>query len=173
MVEEVAIEAKREKPIQYVKIGDKILLTVKIQIFSPDIEQQTMKETAAAQGELYYEEMEKKIFSDKTKQINMRLTKLIDDPVFIYKGVLYCEGLNNFNIQTLPKRTPEDTQNAMSQFTKCTFIVEPAWTIEKLVAKRMIEKEVANVKDTREQFFVLGDHQQVAKIDKKLQELQE
>jgi hypothetical protein len=38
----------------------------------------------------------------------------------------------------------------MSQFTKCTFIVEPAWTIEKLIAKRMIEKEIANVKDTRD-----------------------
>jgi hypothetical protein len=63
---------------------------------------------------MYYEEMEKKIFSDKTKQINMRLAKLIDEPVFIYKGILYCEGLNNFNLQTLPKRTPEDTQNAMS-----------------------------------------------------------
>lgn len=109
-----------------------------------------MKETAASQGEMYYEEMEKKIFSDKTKQINMRLAKLIDDPVFVYKGVLYCEGLNNFNLQTLPKRTPEDTQNAMSQFTKCTFIVEPAWTIEKLIAKRIVEKEINSVKDTRD-----------------------
>jgi tRNA pseudouridine-54 N-methylase len=32
----------------------------------------------------------------------------------------------------------------------------------------MVEKEMNAVKETREQFFVLGDHQQVAKIDKKL-----
>jgi hypothetical protein len=57
-----------------------------------------MKEVAASQGELYYEEMEKKIFSDKEKLINMRLAKLIDDPIFVYKGVLYCEGLNNLNL---------------------------------------------------------------------------
>jgi len=37
----------------------------------------------------------------------------------------------------------------MSQFTKCTFIVEPAWSIEKLVAKRIIEKEINAVRDTR------------------------
>ena len=61
----------------------------------------------------------------------------------------------------------------MSQFTKCTFIVEPAWTIEKLIAKRIVEKEINSVKDTRDQFYVLGDHQQVAKIDKRLNELQE
>jgi len=80
--------------------------------------------------------MEKKIFSDKEKLINMRLSKIIDEPVFVYKGVLYCEGLNNMNLQVLPKRTPEDTQNAMSQFTKCTFIVEPAQNIDKLVSTR-------------------------------------
>ena len=40
MIQEVAVEPKKEKPVQYVKIGDKILLTVKIQVFSTDIEQQ-------------------------------------------------------------------------------------------------------------------------------------
>ena len=102
--------------------------------------------------------MEKKIFSDKEKLINLRLSKIIDDPVFVYKGVLYCEGLNNFNLQVLPKRTPEDTQNAMAQFTKCTFVVEPAQSIEKVVATRHLEKEIATIKDTRNQFFELGDH---------------
>ena len=42
--------------------------------------------------------MEKKIFSDKEKLINMKLSKLIDEPTFVYKGVLYCEGLNNLNL---------------------------------------------------------------------------
>jgi len=39
----------------------------------------------------------------------MRLNKLVDEPAFVYKGVFYCEGLNNMNLQVLPKRTPEDT----------------------------------------------------------------
>jgi hypothetical protein len=58
--------------------------------------------------------MEKKIFSDQAKMMNLKLAKLIDDPIFTYKGVMYCEGVNNLNLEILPKRTPEDTQNAMS-----------------------------------------------------------
>lgn len=46
--------------------------------------------------------------------MNLKLAKLIDDPIFTYKGVMYCEGINNLNLEILPKRTPEDTQNAMS-----------------------------------------------------------
>jgi len=68
-----------------------------------------MQEAYKLEGEQIFEEMERKIFADKEKQINMQLNKLIDNPVFVYKGVMYCEGLNNLNIQTLPKRTPEDT----------------------------------------------------------------
>jgi hypothetical protein len=55
------------------------------------------------------EEMERKIFSDKEKLMNMKLNKLIDEPNFNYKGIIYCEGITNLNLEVLPKRTPEDT----------------------------------------------------------------
>jgi len=68
--------------------------------------------------------------------MNMRLNKLIDEPNFNYKGVIYCEGITNLNLEVLPKRTPEDTQNAVAKFKKCIFVVENAATIDTLLKFR-------------------------------------
>jgi hypothetical protein len=54
----------------------------------------------------------------------MALAKVIDDPNFTYKGVVSCEGINNLSLQVLPKKTDENTNNAMAQFQKCLFYVE-------------------------------------------------
>ena len=60
---------------------------------------------------------------------SLKLNRIIDDPLFTYKGVVMCEGINNLNLQVLPKVIEEDTQNATSQFLKCLFCVETKFAI--------------------------------------------
>jgi hypothetical protein len=57
---------------------------------------------------------EKKVQEDSGKLQSMALAKVIDDPNFTYKGVVSCEGINNLSLQVLPKKTEENTNNAMA-----------------------------------------------------------
>lgn len=105
---------KPAKQPQHIKIGDIILLTLSINVFQNDIEanearqrdeQRAMQD--GGQGALLEE--------TATFQ-TMNLQRITDTPEFKYKGVVYCEGINNLALQVLPKRTDENTKNALSQF---------------------------------------------------------
>ena len=72
---------------------------------------------------------ERKFKEERGRQTSVKLNKIIDEPNFTFKGMITCESINNLNLQVIPKRTQENTNNAIVQFKKCLFIVENKYRI--------------------------------------------
>lgn len=70
------------------------------------------------------------------------MSKIIDEPVFTYKGAVSSEGIVDLTVKVIPKILPEDTNNAMAQFTKCLFLVENKASIrfKKVISDKIKER---------------------------------
>lgn len=64
--------------------------------------------------------MEKNAYEFKK---NEKSKRVLDDPDFKYKGLLYSDGVTDIGIKVLPKRN-EMTNNASSLFKQCLFRLE-------------------------------------------------
>jgi len=62
--------------------------------------------------------------NNKERQMNLKLTKLMEQPAYTYKGVVYTDGIKEQSLSIIPKTTSDSTLNAKCQFKKCLFKVE-------------------------------------------------
>ena len=85
------IETKAPKEPEYLKIGDQIFLTLSIKVFTTDIEAAEETKKLTEQGKLH-------LLDERNPAQSAQLQKITDDPEFEYKGVMYCEGVNNLSL---------------------------------------------------------------------------
>ena len=102
---------KRQKNGQ-LRIGDIICLS-----FLEEIHNEQLK---LEQFSLAYNSMAKNAYEFKKKEKPQRV---LDDPDFKYKGLLYSDGVTDIGVKVLPKRN-EMTNNASSMFKQCLFRIE-------------------------------------------------
>ena len=163
----------KEKPIEYIKIGDIILLTLSVRVFQGDIEVQEATKLLEGGNNVKIELKEKKQQEDQGNIQSLAMSKAIDDPEFIYKGVVSCEGINNLSLQVLPKRTEENSNNAIAQFQKCLFYVENKTSIH---YKQLIKDKIKvrnEMMEVRKKTAEKSDYQALAKIDQTLKEMKD
>lgn len=81
-------------------------------------------------------------FEEKTKSVNQMLSKIIDEPVFTFKGAVSSEGVTDLSVKVIPKIIEENTDHAMAQFTKCLFVIENKASInfKKLIYAKTMER---------------------------------
>jgi hypothetical protein len=94
------------------RIGDVICLS-----FLEDIYIDAVKEATYAAA---YDSMPKNAFEFKVKKKNQRI---LAEPDFKYKGLLYSDGVTDLGVKVLPKQN-EMTNNASSLFKQCLFRIE-------------------------------------------------
>ena len=53
-----------------------------------------------------------------------KLTKVIADPEYIYKGMVFSDGILDRTLKVIPLNPVSDTFNATCQFQRCLFRIE-------------------------------------------------
>ena len=101
-------------------------------------------------------------------QASLKLSQLVQNPDFVYKGCVYSEGIRDYSVKIIPKSTLESSMNALAQFKKCIFLVEPQAQANFAFEYRKIVDEIELLKETRAVFFEKDDQQALAKMDQEL-----
>ena len=74
-------------------------------------------------GESIDEEAQQ-VIDDKERKENIKLQQLIEKPLYVYKGMIFSDGILSKNLKVIPVKGLDDTINAKCQFKKCIFSVE-------------------------------------------------
>ena len=70
------------------------------------------------------DEAQQLLMDDQDRKENVKLQRLIEHPLYTYKGIVYSDGILSKNLKVIPVESIEDTINAKCQFRKCVFRVE-------------------------------------------------
>ena len=109
---------------KYLCYGDTIMLNFTKKVFRSDIADQTNPDRQSAWDGESIDEKEQLLMDDQDRKENIKLQKLIESPAYVYKGMVYSDGILEKSLNVIPKDSLDDTKNAKCQFMKCLFRVE-------------------------------------------------
>ena len=93
--------------------GDAILLNYTQKVFTEDIsKQKTLEDPEFQEGGSADEDGKVAEEEIKGQRNDEKLTRVIADPQYVYKGMVYSDGILDQHLKVIPKNPQADTFNA-------------------------------------------------------------
>jgi len=143
------------------------LLGYKQKVFQVEIESQANNEAIMQDfqlNEVLAEDVERRL-AKKDEIQKMKLAKQIQEPLYEYNGILFCDGIIDNFAQFLPKTTDTGTHNGSCQFKKCLFRIEVLDSFSSIIKLREAEKEFQKLLEHREELIIKLDNEELDKHD--------
>ena len=151
--------------VQHLKFGDLIFLNYTQKVFEDDIEAERIREDEDFYEGNTIDEEQQQILDDEERKRNRKLKKLIDKPRYVYKGVVFSDGILDKDVFLVPEQSFSNTQNAKCQFKKCLFRIDIFDKCKYHVLYRQQIAKVEEVRGKRDQIEMTNDFKELEKIN--------
>ena len=149
--------------LEFLCFGDTIFLNYTQKIFSEDIK----KQADAENPDILDGKSEDGVAEEELKDAKRdeKLTKVIADPEYIYRGMVFSDGILDRTLKVIPKDPARDTYNATCQFQRCLFRIE---VFDKCIFHEQYQKQnikLQEMRQRRQELQAQNDFEELSKFE--------